>query len=64
MKWDKGAHPDMDNASIEKTLMEDLDKPGAKVQDTGDPRRPWGKPPKRWRPPIMSPLWPMPPWSR
>lgn len=39
VQWDKGTHPDMDNASIEKTLMEDLDKPGAKVHEVGDVKK-------------------------
>ena len=37
--WDKGTMPAMDNASIEKQMMGDLDRPGAKVQDTGDARK-------------------------
>ena len=37
--WDKGAIPAMDNAYIEKTMMADLDRPGAKVQDTGDAKK-------------------------
>ncbi|MFH1628656.1 MAG: xanthine dehydrogenase family protein molybdopterin-binding subunit [Pseudomonadota bacterium] len=36
VKWDKGTHPQMDNASIEKTFMEDLDKPGSTVISKGD----------------------------
>jgi isoquinoline 1-oxidoreductase beta subunit len=36
VEWDKGVLPDMDNKSIEKTMLGDLDKPGALVQDTGD----------------------------
>ncbi len=39
VNWSKGAIPDMDNASIEKSMLADLDRPGAKVQDTGDARK-------------------------
>lgn len=35
-KWGKGVLPGMDNAVIEKSLMADLDKPGAKVRREGD----------------------------
>lgn len=37
--WDKGAVPALDNAYIEKTMLADLDRPGAKVRDTGDARK-------------------------
>lgn len=37
--WDKGVMPAMDNASIEKLMLADLDRPGAKVQDKGDTRK-------------------------
>jgi isoquinoline 1-oxidoreductase beta subunit len=36
VQWDKGTHPDMDNAYVEKLMMADLDKPGAKVHEAGD----------------------------
>jgi isoquinoline 1-oxidoreductase beta subunit len=36
VEWDKGVLPDMDNQSIEKTMLGDLDKPGTLVQNTGD----------------------------
>ncbi len=39
VQWDKGTHPDMDDASIEKLMMEDLDKPGAKVHEVGDVKK-------------------------
>ena len=39
VNWSKGAVPDMDNAYIEKAMLADLDRPGAKVQDTGDARK-------------------------
>jgi isoquinoline 1-oxidoreductase beta subunit len=32
VQWDKGALPDMNNSSIEKHFMEELDKPGAPVK--------------------------------
>jgi isoquinoline 1-oxidoreductase beta subunit len=39
VQWDKGALPDMDNAYIEKLMMADLDKQGAKVQEVGDAKK-------------------------
>jgi isoquinoline 1-oxidoreductase beta subunit len=36
VQWDKGTHPDMDNAYIEKLMLSDLDKQGAKVHEAGD----------------------------
>ena len=36
VKWDAGALPQMDNEFIEKTFMQDLDKPGSKVAANGD----------------------------
>ncbi|MDI6764551.1 MAG: xanthine dehydrogenase family protein molybdopterin-binding subunit [Thermodesulfobacteriota bacterium] len=39
VQWDKGTHPDMDNAYIEKLMMADLDKQGAKVHEVGDARK-------------------------
>ncbi|MFZ7110265.1 MAG: molybdopterin cofactor-binding domain-containing protein [Desulfatiglandales bacterium] len=36
VKWDKGTHPQMDNDYIEKTFMEELDKPGSKAMERGD----------------------------
>ena len=36
VKWDKGILPQMDNDFIEKTLMEELDKPGSKAMEKGD----------------------------
>ncbi|MCX8118020.1 MAG: xanthine dehydrogenase family protein molybdopterin-binding subunit [Desulfobacterota bacterium] len=47
IQWDKGTHPDMDNASIEKLMMEDLDKPGAKVHEVGDVRKALGEAAKK-----------------
>jgi isoquinoline 1-oxidoreductase beta subunit len=38
-KWDKGTIPQMDNEFIEKTLMEELDKPGAKAMEKGDAKK-------------------------
>ncbi len=39
VQWDKGVLPDMDNAYIEKLMMADLDKPGAKVHEAGDAKK-------------------------
>lgn len=39
VQWDKGTHPDMDNAYIEKLMMADLDKQGAKVHEVGDVKK-------------------------
>ncbi len=36
VKWDGGALPQMDTAFVEKSLLEDLDKPGSKVAANGD----------------------------
>ncbi|MBN2124766.1 MAG: xanthine dehydrogenase family protein molybdopterin-binding subunit [Deltaproteobacteria bacterium] len=36
VKWDQGAVPGMDNAFVEKTFMEDLDRPGSKAMERGD----------------------------
>lgn len=39
VQWDKGSHPDLENAFIEKWMMEDLDRPGAKVHEVGDVKK-------------------------
>ena len=39
VKWDKGTLPEMDSAYVEKSLLEDLDKPGASVVKTGDAKK-------------------------
>ena len=39
VKWDQGSHPQLDNDFAEKSLIGDLDKPGAKVIETGDPKK-------------------------
>jgi isoquinoline 1-oxidoreductase subunit beta len=39
VKWDKGSHPQLDNDFIEKSLIGDLEKPGAKVIEKGDPKK-------------------------
>jgi isoquinoline 1-oxidoreductase beta subunit len=36
VQWDKGSHPEMDNAFIEKSLLGDLEKPGANAVKRGD----------------------------
>ena len=35
-KWDKGSHPEMDTASVQKSYVSDLQKPGANVITRGD----------------------------
>ncbi len=39
VQWDKGILPDMDNAFVEKSMMADLDKQGAKVHEAGDAKK-------------------------
>jgi isoquinoline 1-oxidoreductase beta subunit len=39
VQWDKGTLPQMDNAFIEKTFMEDLGKPGAVAAKVGDAKK-------------------------
>ena len=39
VKWDPGTHPGMDDASIEKSLMDALDKPGSEAVKKGDARK-------------------------
>jgi isoquinoline 1-oxidoreductase beta subunit len=39
VQWDKGTLPDMDNAYIEKLMMADLDRQGAKVHEVGDAKK-------------------------
>ena len=39
VKWDQGAIPQMDNDFIEKTFLEDLDKPGSKVVEKGEAKK-------------------------
>ncbi len=39
VSWDKGALPDMDNKYIEKSLTEDLNKPGVSVINPGDAKK-------------------------
>jgi isoquinoline 1-oxidoreductase beta subunit len=36
VKWDKGVLPEMDSGYVEKSLMDDLNKPGSSVVKTGD----------------------------
>jgi len=43
VKWDKGTHPQLDNEFIEKSLIADLDKPGSKVIEKGDPKKALGE---------------------
>ncbi|MGO8989875.1 MAG: molybdopterin cofactor-binding domain-containing protein [bacterium] len=39
VKWDKGSDPQLDDAFIEKSLIGDLEKPGAKVIEKGDTKK-------------------------
>ena len=47
LKWDKGALPDMNTESVEKSLMDDLGKPGATVLNTGDAKKTIGEASKK-----------------
>jgi isoquinoline 1-oxidoreductase subunit beta len=47
VKWDKGSHPDMNSESIEKNLMEGLDKPGAVATNVGDVKKALGEASKK-----------------
>ena len=47
VKWDKGTHPQLDNDFIEKSLIGDLDKPGAKVIENGDAKKALGEAKKK-----------------
>jgi isoquinoline 1-oxidoreductase beta subunit len=47
VKWDKGTHPQLDNDFIEKSLIGDLEKPGAKVVENGDPKKALGEAKKK-----------------
>jgi isoquinoline 1-oxidoreductase beta subunit len=38
-KWDQGTHPQMDSAYLEKSLMSDLEKPGANAVNVGDVKK-------------------------
>ena len=47
VKWDKGALPDMDTKFVEKSLMDDLVKPGATVLNKGDAKKTIGEASKK-----------------
>ncbi len=47
VSWDKGALPDMDNDYIEKSLVEDLNKPGSTVLSRGDVKKAINEAPKK-----------------
>jgi isoquinoline 1-oxidoreductase beta subunit len=47
VKWDKGTHPQLDNDFIEKSLIGDLEKPGAKVIEKGDSKKALGEAKKK-----------------
>jgi isoquinoline 1-oxidoreductase beta subunit len=43
VKWDNGTHPQLDNDFAEKSLVGDLEKPGATVIKTGDVKKALGE---------------------
>ncbi len=43
VKWDNGTHPQLDNDMAEKSLIGDLEKPGATVIKTGDVKKALGE---------------------
>jgi len=47
VQWDKGILPQMDNNFIEKTFMDDLDKPGAVAAKVGDAKKTLGEAQKK-----------------
>ena len=47
VQWDKGSHPDMNSDSVEKNLMEGLDKPGAVATNVGDVKKALGEASKK-----------------
>jgi len=47
VQWDKGTLPQMDNNFIEKTFMEDLDKPGSVAAKVGDAQKALGEAQKK-----------------
>jgi isoquinoline 1-oxidoreductase beta subunit len=47
VKWDKGSYPDMDSESVEKNLMEGLDKPGSIATNVGDVKKALGEASKK-----------------
>lgn len=47
VKWDKGALPEMDTAYVEKSLVDDLEKPGSSVVQTGDAQKVIGEAAKK-----------------
>jgi isoquinoline 1-oxidoreductase beta subunit len=48
VKWEKGSHPDLNNASAEKQFMEDINKQGAVAANTGDARKALGEASKKY----------------
>ncbi|HSH68294.1 MAG TPA: molybdopterin cofactor-binding domain-containing protein, partial [Deferrisomatales bacterium] len=42
VQWSGGSHPEMDDASIEKQFLADLDKPGVQVAHVGDVKKALG----------------------
>ena len=64
VKWDKGTHPQLDNDFIEKSLIGDLDKPGAKVIERGDPKKALGEAKKKVEATYYVPFVPTQLWNR
>ena len=48
VQWGAGSHPDMDDASIEKQFLEDLDKTGATATNKGDVKKALGEATKQY----------------
>ena len=47
-KWDKGTHPQMDTAYVEKSFIKDLEKPGANAITRGDVQQALSAAPKTY----------------
>ncbi|MFC1880535.1 molybdopterin cofactor-binding domain-containing protein [Thermodesulfobacteriota bacterium] len=47
VKWNQGTHPQLNDDFIEKSLMEDLDKPGSEAVKIGDARKALGEAAKK-----------------
>jgi isoquinoline 1-oxidoreductase beta subunit len=47
VKWDPGTHPGLNDASVEKSLMAELDKPGSVAMQAGDALKALSEAPKK-----------------
>lgn len=45
--WDKGTHPQLDTASVEKTMMDELNVPGSPATNKGDAKKALGQAKKK-----------------